>query len=121
MGHLFGNSCVILEKTYHIIKGLNYIVKFIAFQYPDWLAENKSQVSSEQYSNYERQYHLMNTVCTCFEEEQDADPDDVKQQRFERILDAMQQVTLTGPHFNIKTWSYRNSQYKDCLTAVLLL
>ena len=61
-------------------------------QYPDWLSENKSTLQAEEYTNYERQYDYMRLICEEFEAEQESDADAVKAQRFQKIMDMMQQV-----------------------------
>ncbi len=65
-------------------------------QYPDWLSENKEKLSEAEYDNYSKQLNLMTRICTEFEEEKEEDPETTKAQRFERIIDLMQQMQDCG-------------------------
>ena len=65
-------------------------------QYPDWLTENKDKITQSEYDNYNKQFNLMTRICSEFEEEQDDEPQDIKTQRFERIIDLMQQMQECG-------------------------
>ena len=65
-------------------------------QYPGWLESHRDQISREEYTRYERQYQLMLSIVQEFEAEQSTDSDDVKRQRFERVLDIMQQMQSLG-------------------------
>ena len=65
-------------------------------QYPDWLTENKDKITQNEYDNYNKQFNLMTRICSEFEEEQDDEPQDIKSQRFERIIDLMQQMQECG-------------------------
>jgi len=61
-------------------------------QYPKWLDDNKTTVKEDEYNRYVQQYELMKQVCTELQAEGDADPEDVKKERFSKILDLMQKV-----------------------------
>ena len=65
-------------------------------QYPDWLTENKDKITQNEYDNYNKQFNLMTRICSEFEEEQDDEPQDIKSQRFETIIDLMQQMQECG-------------------------
>ena len=94
-----------------------------ALQYPAWLSNHRDEISREDYTRYERQHQLMLSIVEEFESEQTTDSDDVKRQRFERVLDIMQQmqslghppkeligelVTLSGPIYqNITTMKHK--------------
>ena len=65
-------------------------------QYPDWLADNRSKIDAAEYEKYNRQYAIMQQVCTEFESEAANDDDAVKSARFERILTLMQQMQECG-------------------------
>jgi len=65
-------------------------------QYPGWLQSHREDISREEYSRYERQHELMLNIVQEFEAEQSTDSDDVKRQRFERVLDIMQQMQSLG-------------------------
>ena len=66
------------------------------FQYPAWLSENKDKVSSEEYSRYEQQLGQMKAICTEFEAETETDTEEVKKERFSRIMDLMQSMEKLG-------------------------
>lgn len=65
-------------------------------QYPAWLESHRDQISRNEYTRYERQHQLMLSIVQEFEAEQSTDSDDVKRQRFERVLDIMQQMQSLG-------------------------
>lgn len=67
-----------------------------AVQYPGWLQSHRDRISREEYTRYERQHQLMLSIVQEFEAEQSTDLDDVKRQRFERVLDIMQQMQSLG-------------------------
>jgi len=71
-------------------------LKEITAQYPAWLSNNKGKIDDEQYTKYEQQFQLMSTITNEFEEEEPSDSNDVKRQRFERILDMMQRMQEFG-------------------------
>ena len=68
----------------------------VLFQYPVWLAANKSKLKTEEFENYSKQYDMMSAICLAFESEQSSDSDDVKKQRYEEILDLMEQMQNLG-------------------------
>lgn len=61
-------------------------------QYPTWLAENKSKISESEYSKYDKQRGIITDILAEFDKEQATDTDDVKNSRFEKIMDLMQKV-----------------------------
>lgn len=65
-------------------------------QYPDWLADNRPKLEASQYDKYNRQFAIMQQVCTEFENEKDTDDSTTKNNRFERILSLMQQMQECG-------------------------
>lgn len=67
-----------------------------SFQYPDWLADNRAKLEAEQYDKYNRQFAIMQEVCTEFESEKDGDDIAVKSSRFEKILSLMQKMQECG-------------------------
>lgn len=64
------------------------------FQYPPWLAENRDKTNPADLERYETQLRLIQDACKEFEEETPDDPDDVKGQRFERLMVIMQKVSF---------------------------
>lgn len=71
-------------------------LKEISAKYPTYLAENESKLETSQVETYRKQYELMTSICTVFEEEQVEDTSEVKTQRFERLMDLMQQMQELG-------------------------
>jgi len=71
-------------------------LKDLSGKYPEWLTENKDKISSDDLRRYERQLDLMENVCKEYEEEQESDSAQVKQDRFKRILDLMQEMQKCG-------------------------
>ena len=65
-------------------------------QYPVWLETNRGKLKDEEFERYERQQRLMADIVSEFEDEQPTDADDVKQRRFERVLNVMQQMQELG-------------------------
>ncbi|ELT92282.1 hypothetical protein CAPTEDRAFT_224754 [Capitella teleta] len=71
-------------------------LKDITSKYPTWLSENKEKISSEEYSKYAKQNDLMGEIVREFDEEKDADSDESKRLRFDRIMNVMQQMQELG-------------------------
>ncbi|KZS08519.1 Peroxin 19 [Daphnia magna] len=71
-------------------------IKEIVNKYPDWLADNRPKLEPTQFEKYNRQYAIMQQVCTEFENESDTDDAVVKNSRFEKILSLMQQMQECG-------------------------
>uniref|UniRef100_A0A1B6M7Z4 Peroxin-19 n=1 Tax=Graphocephala atropunctata TaxID=36148 RepID=A0A1B6M7Z4_9HEMI len=65
-------------------------------RYPVWLAEHKATLTPEAYDNYSKQLELIKKVVGEFEAEAETDSEDVKRQRFQRIMVHMQQMQLLG-------------------------
>jgi len=65
-------------------------------QYPAWLESHRGEISREEFSRYERQHQLMLSIVQEFEAEQSTDSEDVRRQRFEHVLDVMQQMQSLG-------------------------
>ncbi len=53
-------------------------------------------ISASEHANYSKQYDLMSRICAEFESETEADSEEVKGQRFERVIDLMQQMQSCG-------------------------
>ena len=64
----------------------------ISFQYPAYLSENEGKLEASDVELYRKQYDVMTSICSVYEEEQADDSDEAKSQRFEKLLDLMQQV-----------------------------
>ncbi|XP_046382487.1 peroxisomal biogenesis factor 19 [Ischnura elegans] len=65
-------------------------------KYPGWLEENKSKLADSEFQKYSQQLELMKKVCEDLNKEQESDSDEVKKERFERILDLMQKMQDCG-------------------------
>ncbi|XP_064471153.1 peroxisomal biogenesis factor 19-like isoform X2 [Ornithodoros turicata] len=68
----------------------------IVDKYPDWLAEKRPSLTSQDYDRFNKQYELMKQVCEEFEAEQPSDAPEVKKARFERVLNFMQKMQECG-------------------------
>ncbi|XP_064617802.1 peroxisomal biogenesis factor 19-like isoform X2 [Liolophura sinensis] len=71
-------------------------LKEISEKYPKWLEENKEKTDPKEFENYQKQYMLMSHICTQFEADDSSDPESVQNERFEKILDLMQQMQELG-------------------------
>ncbi|XP_071441932.1 peroxisomal biogenesis factor 19 [Hetaerina americana] len=65
-------------------------------KYPGWLDENKSKLQDTEFQRYTQQLELMKKVCEDLNKETESDSDEVKKDRFERILDLMQKMQDCG-------------------------
>ena len=64
------------------------------FQYPKWLTDNEGKISEKEHSNYTKQNEIIKEILVEFEKEKATDAEDVKKQRFEKIMDMMQRVSF---------------------------
>jgi len=73
-------------------------MKDIADKFPDWLADNRSKISEEEYNKHNKQYDLTKKICFKFEEEEDGVEEDegVKKARFDQIMSLMQEMQSLG-------------------------
>ncbi|KAK2178978.1 hypothetical protein NP493_520g00005 [Ridgeia piscesae] len=71
-------------------------LKEISSKYPTWLSANKEKLKTKDFDNYSKQYALMSEICGVFEQDDSSDSDDVKKQRYEEILDLMEQMQNLG-------------------------
>lgn len=73
-------------------------MKDIADKFPDWLADNRSKISEEEYNKHNKQYDLTKKICFKFEEEEEGleEPDEVKKARFDQIMSLMQEMQSLG-------------------------
>ena len=95
MGGLFPLMQSMLESI--LAKDVLYPpLKEIVDKYPDWLADNRSKLKQEDFDQYNQQFDVMNKIIQLFEEEKDDDSDEVKSQRFEKILQNMQKLQELG-------------------------
>lgn len=71
-------------------------MKEITDKYPDWLADHRSSLPEEEYERYNKQYDVMKQVVQLYEQEQDSDTEEVKGQRFEKVMKFMQKLQEMG-------------------------
>lgn len=89
-------------------------LKEICEKYPKWIEDNKEKVTAEDRERYEKQlkvriqstygvtiflffhFQIMQEVCLLYEEEKENDVDEVKQQRFQKIVILLQQMQALG-------------------------
>jgi len=71
-------------------------IKEIVNKYPDWLADNRSKLEAKEYDKFNRQFSIMQKVCSEFENEKDSDDSATQNSRFERILALMQEMQECG-------------------------
>ncbi|XP_041373219.1 peroxisomal biogenesis factor 19-like [Gigantopelta aegis] len=71
-------------------------LKEISDKYPKWLSEHKESTEKEEFENYTKQHKIIEAICTEFESESDSETEDAKRQRFEKLMDLMQQMQELG-------------------------
>lgn len=71
-------------------------LKEIVDKYPSWLADKRSSLKTDEYNKYSEQYNLMKSVCDAFENENESDSDEIKKERFEKVLMLMQKIQNCG-------------------------
>ena len=64
-----------------------------SLQYPDWLESHKNSIPQEELTRYRHQLDIMREICSTFDSESEGDSADVKQQRQQKLLQLMQQVS----------------------------
>ncbi|XP_014674428.1 PREDICTED: peroxisomal biogenesis factor 19-like [Priapulus caudatus] len=71
-------------------------LKEISSKYPAWLEAKKGVIDQAEHDKYSKQCELMVTICTDYEAETPGDSDQVKQERFERVMTIMQEMQELG-------------------------
>merc|ERR1712179_75440 len=71
-------------------------IKELADKYPDYLADNRSNLSDEQFQNYNKQCDLTRNICFKFEEESPTDTEAEKKARFQEVMALMQEMQSLG-------------------------
>lgn len=95
MGGLFPLMQVMLENI--LSKEVLYPpMKEITDKYPDWLADNRNSLPAEEFERYNKQFEVMKQLVQMYEEENETDSDEVKGQRFEKIMQHMQKLQEMG-------------------------
>ena len=72
------------------------LTELFCLQYPGWLSENKDKLDAQAHRNYTKQYELMEKICTEFESEEASDSEERQKQRFETVMEYMQQMQEYG-------------------------
>ena len=71
-------------------------MKELLDKFPDWLADNRTKLSDEEYAKYNKQYDITRSICLLFEQE-NSDMDKVtKTKNFEKIMELMQEMQNLG-------------------------
>ncbi|XP_045210492.2 peroxisomal biogenesis factor 19-like [Mercenaria mercenaria] len=71
-------------------------LKEISEKYPAWLTENKGKITDKEHTNYTKQSEIIKDILAEFETENSTDSEEVKKQRFEKIMDMMQKMQDLG-------------------------
>ncbi|KAK0091577.1 hypothetical protein PV326_002997 [Microctonus aethiopoides] len=71
-------------------------LKELADKYPSWLNEKKDIFSAEEIEKYNKQLDLMRKVCDELEMEKADDANDVKMERFDKIMKLMHEMQSYG-------------------------
>uniref|UniRef100_A0A8C3USE7 Peroxisomal biogenesis factor 19 n=1 Tax=Catharus ustulatus TaxID=91951 RepID=A0A8C3USE7_CATUS len=67
-------------------------LKEITEKYPEWLRQHEDSLSPEQRERFRAQQALMLRICAELERERPEEPEGQRRERFETLLDLMQQV-----------------------------
>ncbi|XP_071095584.1 peroxisomal biogenesis factor 19-like [Haliotis cracherodii] len=71
-------------------------LKEISEKYPKWLEEHKDTESASSLDTYRRQHQLISSICVEFEAETPTDTEETKSQRFDKLMELMQQMQELG-------------------------
>ncbi|XP_033122771.1 peroxisomal biogenesis factor 19-like [Anneissia japonica] len=71
-------------------------LKEIVSKYPEWLENNKSSLEVSEFNRYSNQHQLMDQLCVIYESEQSTDGQEVKQQRFLKVIELVQKMEALG-------------------------
>ncbi|CAL4185406.1 unnamed protein product [Meganyctiphanes norvegica] len=71
-------------------------MKEIVEKYPDWLADHRSSLPQEEFERYNKQFDIMKQVVELYDAESDTDTEEIKSQRFEKIMTSMQKLQELG-------------------------
>ncbi|XP_070534920.1 peroxisomal biogenesis factor 19-like isoform X2 [Ptychodera flava] len=70
-------------------------IKEIVDKYPKWLEENKDKGNPE-YTRYQKQYTAMKALADEYESENSTDSEDIRKERFEKIMKIVQEMESLG-------------------------
>ncbi|NWI61540.1 PEX19 factor, partial [Calyptomena viridis] len=68
----------------------------ITDKYPEWLRQHGGALPPEQLQRFRAQHGLMSRICSELEREQPQEPEGQRRERFETLLDLMQQLQDLG-------------------------
>ncbi|XP_053210502.1 peroxisomal biogenesis factor 19-like [Panonychus citri] len=71
-------------------------IKDLSERYPGWIDEHRNELDEGDLERYTKQFNLMKQVCVEFEAENESDPSEVKDSRFQKILKIMQDMKDCG-------------------------
>ncbi|NXR64869.1 PEX19 factor, partial [Rhadina sibilatrix] len=71
-------------------------LKEITEKYPEWLRQHEGSLSPEQRERFRAQQALMLRICAELERERPEEPEGQRRERFETLLDLMQQLQDLG-------------------------
>ncbi|NXA01533.1 PEX19 factor, partial [Nesospiza acunhae] len=71
-------------------------LKEITEKYPEWLRQHEGSLSAEQRARFCQQQALMLRICAELERERPEEPEGQRRERFETLLDLMQQLQDLG-------------------------
>lgn len=71
-------------------------MKEIVGKYPDWLADHRSSLPEADFERYNKQFDIMKQVVEVYEVENETDTEEIKSQRFEKIMTGMQKLQELG-------------------------
>ncbi|CAL7952558.1 unnamed protein product [Xylocopa violacea] len=71
-------------------------LKELVDKYPEWLAEQRTTISSSDLQRFTKQLELMQQVCMELDKEEERDTEEMKKRRFERIISLMQELQGHG-------------------------
>ncbi|CAD5115910.1 DgyrCDS4844 [Dimorphilus gyrociliatus] len=65
-------------------------------KYPSWLVENESKLSKEDKDRFKKQSDIVKQLVEIYDEEKESDSDEMKKQRFEKLMNLMQDMQSCG-------------------------
>ncbi|XP_067945245.1 peroxisomal biogenesis factor 19-like [Watersipora subatra] len=72
-------------------------LKDLADKYPEWLSANNGKLPKNQFDKYTKQFDIVSRLCDCYKSERETDTQQVKDERFEKILDLLTEMQDCGP------------------------
>jgi len=71
-------------------------MKELLEKFPDWLADNRTKLSDEDFEKYNKQYDITKAICELFEQEHSDMDRATKTKNFEKIMELMQEMQNLG-------------------------